>query len=1706
MICTVIRTYFISIFCVLLASANLLSQHSAISLEKLVNEAELVIEGKVVDQQPFWNPQGTMIYTSNTVEVYKVFKGNLLGSLVEIITDGGTIGNKRVVSTSAMHTAIGETGIFHCYASPITYAGAKTSALYLMEGEAQGLIRYDLTHRTAHSCTDIYPTITQLHAAIHSIAGQQHIALKTEDYSQNYYQTRGGMGVTGFSPTNLNGGIGDVLTITGVGFGNVQGGGKVRFTNAQGGGLLLDVEPLASQYLTWSDTMIQVEVPSYNAAGTGGNAATGPIEVVNDQNQSVQTLNNLVINFSRNNAESGGVAYQQDMVDHNGSGGYTLLFSIPSMGNAYGAKEAFYRALESWQCATDVNIDIGIPTMQSTNGYDAYNLVKFDSLPGGLLSTALMFFANCGGEWYLDGVDIRFNSNVNWNYQGTPAANEADFESSAAYMIGLAHLLEPVLDINSVMHYAEALGAMGRDLAWNDTLGGNYIMAQALTPNGCGPGVMTAIANCEVDAANDAAMEALVYPINNFCAGNLAVKVKIRNPGVNDLTSAQVNWSVDGNVQTPFNWTGNLVQYQTSQLIDVGSYSFTAGSHVVKVWTTLPNGLADTDLLNDTIATTLLINNCSALDAELASIDSPIANQCGGSSPVAVTLANPGSDTIYGTTITWGVNGNVQPPFLWLGILPPGMQQDSVVIGFYSFNDDDSLSIQVIDVNGIVDNNAVNNDQFFIYTTNRLSGVYTVGGVSPDFTNLDAACDAIDDYGICGPVTMNIRPGVYTGGNNEIHFTNWVDGVGPNSWITFQSESMDSTTVTLDGSYAVDLTPAEYVHIRHLTLAFSDTSASAYNTVFLHSSHHVIISNCDIQATSSFLNGPRRGIGIGFGCDSITITNNLIHGGAMGIFFAQNQGGQGHALIEHNEIYDNEEACIKMRNPGTAVIQSNKMYNTDITQSVFGVYVEQRAGAVPAEIEIRRNEINLQQGVGIYINETAALPSISTTIANNMIAIEAASDTSIGIKVLSTDQIDVEYNTVRVQSSNPTWGIPFFYRETAVSNDVSVQNNIFYNEGTNVAVRFESINGTDSLFNHATLFDYNDYYTTGPNLGRHQAQFATNIAAWRLLAGTDDHSISVQPTFVQPNDFHLLNTPANYPLLGTGNTTGTNNDFDGEPRNSSPDMGADEIVTIQYDVEPIEPATSFIHCDTLGLWVKIRNLGHETINSLEIHSEVNGVLQPVCLWSGDVAVYDTTAAILYRVFAYDHDSTYTCKIWTQLPNNGADINITNDTIYHTFNIPASSLSIGNDTTLCLGESLALVANPSAFVSYQWSTGAIDSAIVVIASGPYWVEVVDTTGCILLDTMTFSNFPVLPLELGNDTALCHGQTLTLAASGFDTYAWSTTATDSSIVVNTWGTYWLNATDVYGCIETDTISVYYPAAGFTRDTILCEGATLNLQTVPDVSSHQWSTGHTTPSILISTAGTYWLDAIDSVGCAISDTIDIVYTPVAANFLGNDTVICVGDVLTMNPGSWHQSYSWSVGITDSVFATSTVGTYWVDIIDSNGCLQSDTITFSNHFVVSPVIWQNGDTLFTTNTIATTYQWYYWGTIIPGANSYYHIATLPGDYSVEVVDTNGCTLGSSTVSVIITGTEQFDNGFTVDISPNPNTGQFTLVIVSPESHDYELLLTDIMGRKIYQFKLDNVLGAHQHDIRLDNCAPGVYFLKIRGAGGNKSVGIVLE
>ncbi len=116
--------------------------------------------------------------------------------------------------------------------------------------------------------------------------------------------------------------------------------------------------------------------------------------------------------------------------------------------------------------------------------------------------------------------------------------------------------------------------------------------------------------------------------------------------------------------------------------------------------------------------------------------------------------------------------------------------------------------------------------------------------------------------------------------------------------------------------------------------------------------------------------------------------------------------------------------------------------------------------------------------------------------------------------------------------------------------------------------------------------------------------------------------------------------------------------------------------------------------------------------------------------------------------------------------------------------------------------------------YDWQPGgATTAAVTNMSPGTYTVEVSDYLGCPDYVSVTIGYiFPSPIINLGNDTVICFGSSITLqAGADFATYLWSDNSILSELTVSEEGTYSVLVTDSNGCENFDAIFV---------DTINCQ----------------------------------------------------------------------------------------------------------------------------------------------------------------------------------------------------------------------------------------------------------------------------------------------
>ncbi|MDX9758330.1 MAG: hypothetical protein RBU27_04135, partial [Bacteroidota bacterium] len=110
---------------------------------------------------------------------------------------------------------------------------------------------------------------------------------------------------------------------------------------------------------------------------------------------------------------------------------------------------------------------------------------------------------------------------------------------------------------------------------------------------------------------DDAGVSTLISPVD-FCAGMHPLQINVRNHGVNTINTVTIHWIYDGVPQTPVTYN-TPIPGMGDAIVTLGSHIHATGvPHTVRVWTSMPNNMADTDTQNDTLEVTLIPGNPGA--------------------------------------------------------------------------------------------------------------------------------------------------------------------------------------------------------------------------------------------------------------------------------------------------------------------------------------------------------------------------------------------------------------------------------------------------------------------------------------------------------------------------------------------------------------------------------------------------------------------------------------------------------------------------------------------------------------------------------------------------------------------------------------------------------------------------------------------------------------------------------------------------------------------------------------------------------------------------------------------------------------------------------------------------------------------------------------------------------------------------------------
>lgn len=263
-------------------------------------------------------------------------------------------------------------------------------------------------------------------------------------------------------------------------------------------------------------------------------------------------------------------------------------------------------------------------------------------------------------------------------------------------------------------------------------------------------------------------------------------------------------------------------------------------------------------------------------------------------------------------------------------------------------------------------------------------------------------------------------------------------------------------------------------------------------------------------------------------------------------------------------------------------------------------------------------------------------------------------------------------------------------------------------------------------------------------------------------------------------------------------------------------------------------------------------------------------------------------------------------------------------------------SLGTDVNLCEGDTFNF--SPSKMDNCTFSLNRPDT--VFTKSDTIIEYMTDTySGCIFSDTLNLNFRNAAPVSLEGKDSICVGDSSlirVLRGKGVKNFCLWNNTSDTLFYLKTPGSYFVIATDTLGCFASDTLNFVLnslPQISLADSGVICKGNHDILDCGVNNARYLWNTGETTRSISISSPGIYSVTVIDKNLCRDSSIIAVSEETLPEFSLGNDTVLCEDQTLTLIADCTNaENYLWSDNSASDRLEISVSGNY--QLTASNYC----------------------------------------------------------------------------------------------------------------------------------------------------------------------------
>ncbi len=863
-------------------------------------------------------------------------------------------------------------------------------------------------------------------------------------------------------------------------------------------------------------------------------------------------------------------------------------------------------------------------------------------------------------------------------------------------------------------------------------------------------------------------------------------------------------------------------------------------------------------------------------NAGVTAILSPSSPLIPGVQDIQVVISNLGSNMIVGCNAHYKINNAAAVNLIVTDTIMPCDTQLVTFTGAnqYNFAPGTAYTIKSYSSlpNGVADNNAVDDTTTLGPLCPAMNGNYTIdpAGSGPNnFVSFNAAVSALQCAGINGNVIFTVANGTF---NEQVNI-GAINGTTDSTRVLFTGTSQAGTILTFNAisptaTHTLRINNSQYISFSNMTIQSGGTTFGVPVHI-MGSSNYTRVKNCIIRITGTGAGSANTGyvpvlinntsdinnaINTTFGSfiNHIEIDSNRIFAGYYSVVINGRSASPycSNLRFRRNMMDSAYYYGLYASYTDAMKFQNNQVHiRVNGTTGSYGLYLNYCVSTGTNQTEISSNRVSGAGQYGIYSWFSSSAFTGRGRLVNNMIGGPFRTSGAIAFSWNYSDYWDIWNNTMVLDfaTSSANNAAAFLQHFSGTYNLDIRNNNFYYSPTTGNGMPFYATGSTSF-----TAFNFNNFYRpTGTNLVYINGTTYTNTT-YQGGGGYNAASSSTSNSFVSVRDLHITAAGAKGQAIAQVTT-----DIDGEARQTTPDIGADEYFSsMDIGVSSIDTPLASTFCSgNKEISVRIRNYGNQAITSATVHVAVNGVVMLTYPWTGSLGLSATSAPFIVGTVNIGAGNPVVTA-FTSAPNGGIDISAANDSASRTFTVnqtvsPTLSIS-ASDTAICSGTTVTLVAsytNGGSTPLIQWrkngiTMGTTDTIITnALANNDSLICILSSSATCANPSSVISNYikmnvnttqPAQVSITANTTTICTGQNVRFAATSVNggitpSYQWKlngvNVGTDTSVYQSTT----LNNNDSVTVILTSSLACASP----NKDTSNFIKVTVNSFVTPAVS---------------------------------------------------------------------------------------------------------------------------------------------------------------------------------------------------------------------------------------------------------------------------------